>query len=287
MTRSVRGLRRSALGIRPPPADRRGRVGVVDPYTYPGTDVLINFSGTTDRALWKDEETLAVGTRHAQLIRTPIQGGFDLPHLQAIHRHLTQDMYVWAGQLRTTNTGPGGTGIAHCRPEFIHAEADRIFTTLTRQDLLRGRDEDAFAQGLAWVWGETTVLHPFRDVNTRSQFVFFNQLSEQAGWVIDWNLIDAHVFAHARTMAIVRDEKGIDALLRPALVSAADLGRREELRERMEQTHTEFFRPRPARDRGALDAELEKALRRREAQLGDPNPIRRDGPTSSGPSLSL
>lgn len=131
------------------------------------------------------------------------------------------------------------------------------------------------------------VLHPFRDVNTRSQFVFFNQLSEQAGWVIDWNLIDAHVFAHARTMAIVRDEKGIDALLRPALVSAADLGRREELRERMEQTRTEFFRPRPARDRGALDAELEKALRRREAQLGDPNPIRRDGPTSSGPSLSL
>lgn len=117
--------------------------------------------------------------------------------------------------------------------------------------------------------------------------MFFNQLSEQAGWVIDWNLIDAHVFAHARTMAIVRDEKGIDALLRPALVSAADLGRREELRERMEQTRTEFFRPRPARDRGALDAELEKALRRREAQLGDPNPIRRDGPTSSGPSLSL
>lgn len=86
---------------------------MADPYTYPGSDVLVNLSGTTDRALWKDEETLAVSTRHAQLIRTPIHGGFDLPHLQAVHRHLTQDMYVWAGQLRTTNTGPGGTGIAH------------------------------------------------------------------------------------------------------------------------------------------------------------------------------
>lgn len=65
------------------------------------------------------------------------------------------------------------TGLAHCRPEFIGAEADRIFTALS-DDLgfVRDWDADTFSAGLAWVWGETTVLHPFRDMNTRSQFIF-------------------------------------------------------------------------------------------------------------------
>ena len=33
----------------------------------------------------------------------------------------------------------------------------------------------------------------------------FNQLAVEAGWVLDWNQIDPHVFAHARTVAIYRD----------------------------------------------------------------------------------
>lgn len=55
------------------------------------------------------------------------------------------------------------------------------FTALHRMGLLRGREADEFSAGLAWVWGEITVLHPFRDVNTRSQFIFFNQLVAEAG----------------------------------------------------------------------------------------------------------
>ena len=48
----------------------------------------------------------------------------------------------------------------------------------------------------------------------------FNQLAVEAGWVLDWNQIDPHVFAHARTVAIYRDPDGLDALLYPALVPA-------------------------------------------------------------------
>lgn len=45
----------------------------------------------------------------------------------------------------------------------------------------------------------------------------FNQLAHEAGWAIDWTAIDPYVFAHACTVAIVRDEAGIEALLsRPA-----------------------------------------------------------------------
>lgn len=131
---------------------------------------------------------------------------------------------MWGGRLRDTDTGPGGTGIAHCRPQFIPAEADRIFTALAGADHLRGRDADAFATGLAWVWGDTTALHPFRDVNTRSQFVFFTQLAARAGWIIDWATIDVDAFAHARTVAITGDESGLEALIRPALRTVEHVG---------------------------------------------------------------
>lgn len=251
-----------------------------DHYTYPGTEVLVNIPGYTHPAAWKEAETAVIGAHARALTRNPLPGSFDLPHLQAIHAALVDGFYTWGGQLRDTDTGPGGTGLAHCRPEFIPAEAARIFGALRDMDYLHDRDADTFARGLAWVWGETTATHCFRDVNTRSQFVFFNQLSAEAGWVIDWNRIDAHVFAHARTVAIHKDELGLDALLYPALIPAAELARRDDLREKMIQAQDAFFRPRPARDRAQLDAELWAALDRR-ARAVDPGHGTVSGPTAT------
>lgn len=234
-----------------------------DHYTYPGTEVLVNIPGYTDPVLWKDAETLAIATRQAELLVSPLEVGFDLAHLRAIHAHLVQDFYTWGGQLRDTDTGPGGTGIAHCRPQFIPVEAERIFTALSDQGYLRDREADAFSRGLAWVWGETTVLHPFRDVNTRSQFAFFTQLARDAGWAIDWGQIDPHVFAHARTVAIVRDEAGIDALLRPALRPVADVEQHDELRQKMRDAEVAFFTPRPRHTPAELEKKLRDAIERR------------------------
>lgn len=107
--------------------------------------------------------------------------------------------------------------IAHCRPQFIVSEAERVFGALAERDYLRGLDAGAFADGPSRVWGETTAIHPFRDMNTRSQHIMFNQFAREAGWVIDWSQIPGDVFAHARTLAIVDDHSGIDALIRPNL----------------------------------------------------------------------
>jgi len=190
---------------------------VPDRYSYPNSLVLINKRGITDYDRWKAVETAAIHQRMVELTENPIPGSFDLPHLQAIHRHLTGDLYVWGGDIRDTDTHPGGTGIAHCRPPFIVPEAERVFGELAARSHLRDLDEDAFSEGLAWVWGETTAIHPFRDVNTRSQHIMFNQLARDAGWVIDWSQIPGDVFAHARTLAIVEDHTGIEALIRPNL----------------------------------------------------------------------
>jgi cell filamentation protein len=36
-------------------------------------------------------------------------GDFDLRHLRAIHRHLFQDVYDWAGEIRTVEIAKGGS----------------------------------------------------------------------------------------------------------------------------------------------------------------------------------
>lgn len=241
-----------------------------DRYTYPDSEVLINLLGYRDAVAWHRAETAAVQVRMAELREFPIAGDFDLAHLRAIHRHLTQDLYTWGGELRETDTGPAGTGLAHCRPEFIPAEAERIFGQLASMGRLVGFNREEFSRGLAWVWGETTALHPFRDVNTRSHHIFFTQLASEAGWVIDWSAVDPYVFAHARTVAIARDEAGIEALLYRALLPLDEAIRRDELRDRLGCSPETFFSPHQDRPIRELEAELERAIRRRAGRLAPP-----------------
>ena len=130
---------------------------------------------------------------------------------------------------------------------------------------LRDRDADSFSRGLAWVWAETTVLHPFRDMNTRSQFVFFNQLTRAAGWAIDWDEIDPRLFAHARTVAIASDEAGIDALLYPALRTPAEIEAEDGENEPAQDTATTPRVRVGGRSRDELEDELRAAIRHRAA----------------------
>lgn len=137
-----------------------------DPYTYPGTDVLINKAGIQDQA---------------ELNRVE-QGLAELGHLKEIHIRLVGDLYDWAGERRTTDVQAMGTGVPHCRPEFLDQFAEQIFSDLARDGNLRDLDQERFSERLAYHWGEVTALHYFRDGNTRSQSAFFNQLSTEAGW---------------------------------------------------------------------------------------------------------
>src|SRR5437588_8013537 len=81
--------------------------GNSDPYLYPGTNVLKNLRGLTDPKLLERFETRRSHRRIAELIDTPVPGGFDVAHLKAIHRHIFQDVYQWAGQFRTVNNIQG------------------------------------------------------------------------------------------------------------------------------------------------------------------------------------
>jgi len=76
-----------------------------DPYLYPGTDVLRNIPGIRKGKDLITFETLNSGARMYELRLQPTAGVFDVGHLKAIHKYIFQDVYLWAGQFRTTLLG--------------------------------------------------------------------------------------------------------------------------------------------------------------------------------------
>jgi fido (protein-threonine AMPylation protein) len=70
--------------------------------SMPGdNDVPSNKFQLTSYADLQRRETPLVLRRLIELQHRPILGNFDLAHLQAIHRYLFQDVYDWAGEIRS------------------------------------------------------------------------------------------------------------------------------------------------------------------------------------------
>lgn len=191
-----------------------------DRYTYEGTEVLRNRFGIADPLAAHDVETRVSHQRLIELTARPVPGHFDLTHLQDIHRAIYSDLWDWAGEPRTVDTGTTNTGLAHCRPEFIESQANIVFGNLARDNnYLRDLDRESVSDRLAYHWGETTALHPFRDGNTRTQRLFFHQLTSDAGWSIDWQVINTvrDRFMRARLFAHAGDHGLLHEILTPAL----------------------------------------------------------------------
>ena len=72
-------------------------------YCYKDTDVLINkLNITNDEDLFNVEREL-VSLRTYELNEKPLKGNFDFKYLKDIHKYLFQDVYRWAGDIRTCN----------------------------------------------------------------------------------------------------------------------------------------------------------------------------------------
>ncbi|MFE5702196.1 Fic/DOC family protein [Rhodococcus koreensis] len=196
-----------------------GRGTALDnPYYYSDTQVLRNLFGYTDPRLLSEVESAATTWRLAELAVEPVAGDFGFTHLQDIHYYLLQDVYEWAGEIRTVRSFAGNTGIEHDSPESIEAGIAENFANLAAADYLLGLDHAEFTTALAEYWGDLTLLHPFVDGNSRTQKVFVDQLAHQAGWAIDWREINVGALQSARTFSFVDQGKILGDILGPVIV---------------------------------------------------------------------
>lgn len=106
-------------------------------------------------------------------------GNFDLAHLKAIHRHMFQDVYEWAGEVRTVEIAKGGSRFQFRR--FIETGMADIHRRLVARDFLKGLDAETFAREAGEILGDVNYVHPFREGNGRVQLVYLEQLAQQAG----------------------------------------------------------------------------------------------------------
>lgn len=181
-----------------------------DPYVFPGTDVLRNMRDIRDGAELEQIEASLTYLRSLQLASQPIPGDYDLPHLQAFHRYLFGDLYEWAGELRTVVLAKTDL---FCLPEHIESYGAEIFGKLAEEHQLSGLDQETFIDRLAHYLGDVNALHPFRDGNGRAQRAFFAQLASDAGYRLDWELVDPQRNTAASVAAIQGDESPLRELL--------------------------------------------------------------------------
>jgi len=88
-----------------------------DPYCYPGSTILKNKADLRDEGALEEFESAMTFARAAE----PLPAGrFSVSHYRAIHRHLFQDVYSWAGRFRTVRLTKGRS--TFCYPEHVARE---------------------------------------------------------------------------------------------------------------------------------------------------------------------
>jgi cell filamentation protein len=83
-----------------------------DPYCYPGTKVLKNLA---DLRRHSDLNTFELALTTQRFAEGLPRGRLSVTHYYAVHRHLFQDVYAWAGKSRTIRIAKGASSFCYPR----------------------------------------------------------------------------------------------------------------------------------------------------------------------------
>ena len=168
---------------------------------------LENKLGLTSSAdLAREEERIskkkAVELFESGVLDTLPAGKFST--LQTIHKYLFEDIYNFAGKLRTVNLAKGN---------FRFAPLMYLETALANIDKMPQSTFDQIIEKYV----EMNVAHPFREGNGRSTRIWLDCiLKKELHQVIDWSRVDKSDYLLAMERSPVKDVE-IKALLRAAL----------------------------------------------------------------------
>lgn len=179
-----------------------------DPYCYPDSTTLKNKAGLTDPDALEEFESAMTFARAEEPL--PV-GRFSASHYRAIHHHLFQDVYAWAGKLRTVRIIKGTS--TFCYPEHIAREMQRVFGWLKAERFLNDRTAAEFAVGAAHFLAELNAIHPFREGNGRTQFTFLALLAQHAGHPLNMDRLDADAALDAMIESFQGNEEPLRALV--------------------------------------------------------------------------
>lgn len=159
----------------------------IDPdYSYidPKTGILRNLQDISDPEVLLFVESSAVTKRLLELYESPIKiKGID--SLFEIHRHLFQDIYIWAGKKRVVEISKDGKQFF---PTTYFDNAFRYIDQLIDEyRKIPKNNKRKLAEKLAEILDNVNYLHPFREGNGRAQREFIRLLALEKGLILNLN----------------------------------------------------------------------------------------------------
>ena len=126
--------------------------------------------------------------------------------LQAIHKFLFEDIYDFAGKLRTVNMAKGN---------FRFAPVMYLQAALENIDKMPQSTFDEIVEKYV----EMNIAHPFREGNGRSTRIWLDHiLKNEIGKVVDWSKVDKEDYLLAMERSPIKDVE-IKVLLKGALTN--------------------------------------------------------------------
>lgn len=124
--------------------------------------------------------------------------------LQAIHKYLFEDIYDFAGEIRTVNMAKGNFRFA----PLIYLQA-----ALENIDKMPQSNFDEIVEKYV----EMNIAHPFREGNGRSTRIWLDHILKNGiGKVVDWSKVDKEDYLLAMERSSIKDVE-IKVLLKGAL----------------------------------------------------------------------
>jgi cell filamentation protein len=155
-------------------------------YTYvdPKTGILKNIPGITDPEVLLFVESGAVTKRLQELYNNPIKIK-GIENLFDIHKHLFQDIYIWAGKKRVVEISKDGKQFF---PTTHFDNASSYINSLIADfKKIRKNRRKELAEKLAEILDNVNYFHPFREGNGRAQREFLRLLALEKGLIMNLN----------------------------------------------------------------------------------------------------
>ena len=129
--------------------------------------------------------------------------------LQVIHKYMFEDIYDFAGKIRTVNIAKGNFRFAPLM--YIEAALENI-------DKMPQLNFDEIVEKYV----EMNIAHPFREGNGRSTRIWLDHiLKNEIGKVVDWSKVDKEDYILAMERSPIKDIE-IKHLLKSALTDEID-----------------------------------------------------------------
>ncbi len=162
---------------------------IVNDNCYEGTSTLVNKLDIRDEKELQSSEALITAYKAAELINKPLASDFSFENYIELHKFLFEDLYDWAGKLRTIDLSKSTTHFT--APNKLNDLGYRIFARLKTLNYFSSLPENEFINEIAELYHSLNMLHPFREGNGRTQRVFFVQLIRNAGYDIDYSTLNS------------------------------------------------------------------------------------------------